>query len=208
MYLENRIIAMLDVLGLSKRLNSKEDLIETSKIYSDLISTTKTEIFSNPNLILPNDPPRSNFEVGEFVFDNLVLVSHPLETIGSTSNFLHALAAIMQKFSLQEMPLRGAIGIGDYCVDPRTNVFLSNIFKHLSREESNQNWTGCVVLEDAYEKILNIIFGNFENITPNLSNILIRMPVPFKKNLIAERWCLNWMSTLPPKKTRKNIKLP
>lgn len=202
MYLENRIIAMLDVLGLSKRLNTKEDLINTSKIYNDLITTTKTEILSTLNLLAPDKPPKSNFEVGEFVFDNLVLVSHPLKTNGSASSFMHALTAIMQKFALHDMPLRGAMGIGDYCADPRTNVFLSNIFKDLNREESNQNWTGCIVLEDAREEILDILIGSLKNFTPNQSDVLIRMPVPFKENLIAERWCLNWMSTLSPKKTK------
>lgn len=203
MYLENRIIAMLDVLGLSKRLNSKQDLIETSKIYNDLITSTKNEILSSQNLIAPDEPPKSNYEIGEFVFDNLVLVSHPLTTNGSASNFIHALTSIMQKFALQDMPLRGAMGIGDYCVDPRTNVFLSNIFKSLNREESNQNWTGCVVLEDSCEKILDILIGNLSEIAPSQSDVLIRMPIPFKKNAGAERWCLNWMSTLSSKKTEQ-----
>ncbi|MFP6800133.1 MAG: hypothetical protein VCA39_13605 [Pseudomonas sp.] len=205
MYLEKRLIAMLDVLGLSRRLNTRADLEATSRKYSSLIHMAKTEIFSGAAVVGSEGPDISNFEVGEFVFDNLVLVSHPLTT-HTACQFTLALTLLMERFALADMPLRGAIGIGDYCLDPDSKVFLSNIFKALSAEEARQNWAGCVVLEDAAQFLVNEVSGPYAGLRKSQSDLLLKMEVPAKvlmgEEPMGKRWCLNWMHMLSPTERR------
>lgn len=201
MYLEGRIIAMLDVLGLARRLRTKEELEATAKRYNQLIREAKQSIFSSTYGSSDTDPKVSNFEVGEFVFDNLVLVSHPVDQV-SASAFTLSLIKIMKLFASEDMPLRGAMGIGDYHSDPQTGVFLSNIFKELNQEESNQEWAGCIVLERDAEKIIELVNGESALEKQNKACAYLKMEIPAKKP-IGERWCLNWIYTLPTSQKEK-----
>lgn len=196
MYLENRLVAMLDVLGLSRRLGTREQLEATSRQYSELIQSAKQKIFTSGTMLGSASQEISNFEVGEFVFDNLVLVSHPLTT-HTACQFVMALTHLMEVFALGDMPLRGAIGLGDYCYDAESNVFLSNIFKALSAEEGRQNWAGCVVLDDAAEYLVNEICGPEAERFMSQSSALLKLEVP-AKDPMGRRWCLNWMHLLSP----------
>lgn len=45
MFLENRLIAMLDVLGLANRLGTKEGLVETTAAYAEIIGRAKGHMF-------------------------------------------------------------------------------------------------------------------------------------------------------------------
>lgn len=200
-YLENRLVAMLDVLGLSQRLNSREGIETTSKIYNSLILEAKQQIFSSGTMLGSVEPKISNFEVGEFVFDNLVLVSHPISPT-TCSQFTLALIRLMQRFALEGMPLRGAVGIGDYCVDSDTKVFLSNVFKALHYEESRQNWSGCVVLENVENRVIDDVCGPDAASYQTKSSAFLRMSVPSKDGM-GERWCLNWLYGLSPLERNK-----
>ena len=46
MYLENRLIAMLDVLGFANRIKEREGLVRTTEMYADLIVNAKKHMFS------------------------------------------------------------------------------------------------------------------------------------------------------------------
>lgn len=185
---------MLDVLGFSQRLNSREQIESLAKQYNSLIAEAKRTIFTSGTVLGSVEPQISNFEVGEFVFDNLVLVSHPV-TPTTASQFSLALMRLMQRFASEHMPLRGAIGVGDYYSDAETKVFLSDIFKKLSREEGLQNWSGCVLLEDAAEFIIEAVSGPGAELMQTQSSAYLRMAVPAKEEL-GQRWCLNWMYSL------------
>jgi hypothetical protein len=157
-HLENRMIAMLDVLGLSNQINDRDKLLSVISTYKELISEARHAIFDKETMAGSQSPNVTNFEVGEFVFDTIVLVSPPIES-KSISNFILSVIQLMELFGKRNMPLRGAIGIGDYCQDEETNIFLSNIFKSLNKEELNQQWSGCVVLTDAEDQIVHGLIG-------------------------------------------------
>lgn len=196
MYLENRMIAMLDVLGLSNQIDDKDKLLSVINTYKELISEAQHAIFNKETLSGSQSPNITNFEIGEFIFDTIVLVSPPIES-KSISNFILAVIQLMELFSKKNMPLRGAVGIGDYCQDEKTNIFLSNIFKSLSKEESNQQWSGCVVLENAQDRIIIGAMG-IPPKTAKKSDVMHQLSIPTKSSTVEYRWCLNWSYKLMP----------
>ena len=196
MHLENRMIAMLDILGLSNQINDRDKLLSVISTYKELISEARHAIFDKETMAGSKSPTVTNFEVDEFVFDTIVLVSPPIES-KSISNFIFSVIQIMELFGKRNMPLRGAIGIGDYCKDEETKIFLSNIFKSLSKEESNQQWSGCVVLTDAEDQIVSGLMGNPSE-TVKRSDVIHQLIVPTKTSTEECRWCLNWSYKLLP----------
>ena len=190
MHLENRLIAMLDVLGLSNQKKDKTELPVVIEKYKHLIREAREKIFTQDTIPGSSEVKSYNFEVGEFVFDTLVLVSYPLE-VKSTCQFMLSTIRLMELFSNENMPLRGAIGIGDYLVDDETKIFLSDIFKQLDKEQKNQQWTGCVLLTEAEERIVSNIIGTVPT-SPKQSDVLHQYSIPSKSSTDENRWCLNW----------------
>ena len=190
MYLENRVVAMLDVLGLSNQIKNKSDLLSVTDTYKKLILEAREAVFQNDAMEGSQNPKATNFEVGEFVFDTVVLVSPPI-TIHSSCNFILSVIRLMEMFAKNNMPLRGAIGIGDYCSDEETQIFLSNIFKQLSSEEQNQQWCGCVLTSEAEKEIISNVMGD-EPGRPKQSDIFHKLTIPSKSSDETTRWCLNW----------------
>jgi len=198
MYLEHRLIAMLDVLGFADRIQTREGLELTTARYSELIARAKGHMFS-PNAVpgSPN-PPEPNFEYGQFVFDTLVLVSHPLD-IKSAYRFVFATILLMEVFFSERFPLRGSIGIGDFSIDGDAQIFLSDAFKRLRIDEENQQWTGCVLLPEAEEIVVSSLLGNVQLDKLPKSAPLHRLTVPVKNQTSQPvRWCLNWSHFLSP----------
>jgi hypothetical protein len=144
----------------------------------------------------PNEP-ESNFEYGQFVFDTLVLVSFPLD-IKSIYRFVFATILLMELFFVEKFPLRGSIGKGDFCTNENTQIFLSNAFKRLRINEENQQWSGCILLEEVEELVLSSILGysREQALMAKLprSSPLHRLSIPVKKpsDPPQSRWCLNW----------------
>lgn len=203
MYLENRLIAMLDVLGFAERIQTREGLGRTTAQYAELIARAKGHMFS-PKAApgSPNDP-EPNFEYGQFVFDTLVLVSYPID-VKSTYRFIFATVLLMELFFAERFPLRGSVGRGDFSVDETVPIFVSDAFKRLRMEETNQQWSGCTILEEVEEIVLPSLLGYSpgEAATAKLrrSSPVHRVPVPLKSSnsVPALRWCLNWSHFLSP----------
>lgn len=199
MYLENRLIAMLDVLGFSSRIQDPESLQKTMAQYAGLITAAQSHMFSPEGVPgSPNTPP-SNFEFGQFVFDTLVLVSHPLD-VHSVAHFVLTTSLLMEKFFEAGFPLRGAIGKGNFCMDNNTRIFLSDAFKRLKAEEDNQQWTGCTLLPEIEEQVIEALLGEILTNALAISAPIHRVPVPCKQKTIppTERWCVNWSHFLAP----------
>ena len=180
MYLENRIVAMLDVLGLSNQIKNKGELLSVIDTYRELISEAREAVFRKDTMEGSQNAQVINFEVGEFVFDTVVLVSPPITT-HSTCSFILSVVRLMELFAKNNMPLRGAIGIGDYCADEDTQIFLSNIFKQLSSEEQNQQWSGCVLTPEAEQEIISNVMGT-EPDSPKRSDIIHTLTIPSKSS--------------------------
>lgn len=150
---------------------------------------------------LPGSPnqPEPNFEYGQFVFDSLVLVSYPVD-IKSAYRFVFATILLMEIFFAEKFPLRGSIGLGDFCTDKNAQIFLSNACKRLRIDEENQQWTGCVLLPEAEEIVVSSLLGNVDPNKLPRSSPLHRLIVPVKNEEPPSRarWCLNWSHFLSP----------
>lgn len=193
MYLENRLIAMLDVLGFSSRIKTRECMEQTGDKYAQLIEGAKSHMFSPRPVSGSSEPPEPNFEFGSFVFDTLVLVSYPID-IKTTYYFVFATILLMEEFFAEGFPLRGSIGIGDFCENEKSSIFLSNAFKRLSEDEKNQQWTGCILLPEADETVVRSLLGGLAQGAAQRSSPLHYVEVPTKRSTFASssRWCLNW----------------
>jgi hypothetical protein len=168
--------------------------------YALLINEANTRIFSPETIAGSKVKSENNFGIGEFVFDTVVLISHPIEP-KSVCKFIFSTILLMQLFFKNNMPLRGAIGVGEYCTDSNNTAFLSNAFKRLSEWEKNQQWTGCTLLEEIEELVITNLLGskpsdNFKS-TP-----IHQLMIPLRKR-DKKRWCLNW-AYMTPSKTIEN----
>ncbi|MEX1199856.1 MAG: hypothetical protein WEB02_03610 [Methylophaga sp.] len=103
MYLENRLVAMLDVLGLSNKIKDKVELLSVMETYQKLISEARNAVFRNNTMEGSLNSEIINFEVGEFVFDTIVLVSPPITT-HSTCSFILAVVRLMELFAKKICP--------------------------------------------------------------------------------------------------------
>ncbi len=159
MYLEHRLIAMLDVLGFASCIETRSGLERTTAKYSELIALAKGHMFSPKALRGSPGQPESNFEFGQFVFDTLVLVSYPID-IKATYRFIFATNLLMEMFFAETFPLRGSIGIGDFSSTEDGQIFLSNAFKRLRIDEERQQWAGCAILPEAEEIVVSYLLGN------------------------------------------------
>lgn len=194
MYLEKRLIAMMDILGFGNQISNKNDLKIITEKYAQLINEAKTRVFSPKTMEGSKVPSENNFEVGEFVFDTVVLVSYPIET-KSVCKFIFSTIHLMELFFKNSMPLRGSIGVGEYCTDSNNTVFLSNTFKRLSESEKNQQWTGCTLLKETENIVVPNLLGSIPSTNFKSTPIHKLMVPPRKTN--QKEWCLNWAYMLP-----------
>ena len=74
-----------------------------------------------------------------------------------------------------------------YKIDNERNIFLSNDFSRAVKFEGKQEWTGCIILEEAEETIISSVFGEkaIETLKTEKqlrNNPVHYYPVPFKNN--------------------------
>jgi len=157
---ENRLIAFLDVLGFSARLET-DDIEELHHKYSSFIDEAKVKTFYEAQ---GDGEGRKNFDFSQFLFDSIVLVSCPIDDVYNVNNFVAAVSFLLELGFKNKLPLRGAISRGDFLFDPERNIFLSERFPELAKFELKQEWAGCSVLHHAEEIILSSSMGEGEKL--------------------------------------------
>jgi hypothetical protein len=196
-FYENRLVAMLDVLGFSAKISRASNLPEITQEYAALLEEAKIAALSPVPVEGSHSNPPANFEMAEFVSDTLVLVSKPIDP-HSVGNFILTTCLLMERFFSRGYPLRGAISMGSVTVEKEPYVFLSDVFKRLSGLSDALDWTGCVVLPEAETLVLENLFGDTRPISALQSSALHRVRPPWKKGKAPmnsrgkELWCLNW----------------
>jgi hypothetical protein len=156
--LSSRLVAFLDILGFSERL-TQMSLPDLHREYAELIDYARTSAFG------ASSTQGDNFAFAQFVFDSLVLVSHPLsgdDGAKSTFNFVAATVQLLEEAFRRHMPLRGAMGLADFLHDRERAIFLSPVFPSLVVAERSQEWCGVVVLPEA----VNAVFDGIHGTTP------------------------------------------
>ena len=194
---------MLDVLGVDSQLRTPEELEKMTDYYGKAILGVQQELFKPTALKGSEEVPRPPFFFDRFVFDTIVLVSHPIDPFG-VKDFIFGLSLLMEKFHSQKLPIRGCIGMGNFSLSEQENIFLSDSFKRIFQHEGIQNWAGCSILPEAEEIILSELMGcsveEFENRELKRSDPVVQYPIPTKDPHADHkmRMCINWVYGLTP----------
>lgn len=194
-FLEGRLVAFLDILGFSNRLTSTP-ISELHDLYSALIDDVNTTIFGDQTLV-DAETKATNFDKAQFLFDSVVLVSHPTTGSGSAGrvwNFISGVACLMEKSYARQLPLRGCIGFGDFLDDDERGIFLSACFPEIVRAEKEQEWSGAFLHAAAAPLVLKALCGSEDEARgTDMTQPVVRYAVPLKKQRTAEHWCINWV---------------
>jgi len=191
--LDNRLIAFLDVLGFSARLE-KEAIESLHQQYSSFIDQAENATFFSAQ---GDNTGRKNFDFSQFLFDSIVLVSRPVDDVFNVNNFLSAVSLLLELGFKNKLPLRGAISQGDFLYDEARNIFLSSRFPELAKFELKQEWAGCTILEHAQSTVLESALG-ISDIT-DLAKIQTRnqpfhlYSVPLKNTQVFDGLVLNYL---------------
>jgi len=191
--LENRLIAFLDVLGFSSRLE-KEDIDSLHKQYANFIDTAKNATFFTA---AGDNTGRKNFDFSQFLFDSIVLVSCDTQDVFNVNNFISAVSLLLELGFKNKLPLRGAISQGDFLYDDERNIFLSERFPELAKFELKQEWAGCAILKHAESTAIYAATGAHD--TSELSKgqirnqLFHRYDVPLKNGEKTQALVLNYL---------------
>jgi hypothetical protein len=189
------LIAMLDVLGFSSKTNNRKGAIEVLDTYTNMIAHARDRIF----IARSSDEVNRNldfhkFASVEFAFDTLVLVSLPLNAV-NVGAFINTTCHLMSYFAVNDMPLRGAIGIGDYASDEKgsdSKISVTTISKILHCAEVQQQWSGCYIIKECESRIVAYLSDGSVPDSPSQSSALYRYHVPLKDDKYVDAYCLNW----------------
>jgi len=207
--LENRLIAFLDVLGFSALLEAETpaDVVAT---YCSFIDEANTKIFQPVNQLQPAAKV-SNFAATKFVFDSVVLVSHPIDDPRNVSNFVFAATLLLERGFTTKFPLRGAISLGDYVESIDHGVFVSPDFKSLFASEQNLDWSGCCILQKAETVVLSSLHGSVihpQSTRRNHPVVHCAIPIKSEKQktkLQDKLWALNWCYMLTDHEIKQGL---
>lgn len=193
---KNRLVGFFDVLGFSALLENHE----VEKVYESLkffIDQAKNKDFFNDEVTAESETKKvSNFEVTQFAFDTLILVSTDPERVHSDANFIFACIQIMQTSMQAGLALRGAIGCGDVLCDLERGILLSKELPQLARLEKEQEWMGCCLTDLAMERVREPLFGS--NFVFDAHSAIVPWNVPMKtSNYGQPGYALNWLATTP-----------
>jgi hypothetical protein len=193
-YLDDRCIAMLDVLGFSDRITNKKRILKTLNKYNQIIAQSKEHLFRSRSSLGTGKHDLHFFAAAEFVFDTLILVSDPIDgNKGRCGAFIGGIAGLMTHFAASHMPLRGVLGIGDYAADDSSNIFVSNIFARLITAEKQQEWSGCYVLPEFQDRIHHLLHAKKPH-EQTQAAYLLRYDVQLKKGVAENVYCINWLA--------------
>lgn len=186
-----RLVAFYDVLGIGDRLRQPGGL---ESVHAGLIAL-RDAVERHP-LFLLDGHERGAYEKGQFLADSLVLVSFdvedPHEGGANAANFVLACATIMELGFERAYPLRGAIGLGPVLSDQASDILLSPVIKELAQVEGRQDWSGCVVLDDAAGLVERAVLPPAfpDRLGPG-GHLVVPYPVPFKDGE-HEHLAVNW----------------
>lgn len=192
----NRLLGFFDILGFSSLLE-KQEVQDVHKVLAKFIDDAQSKDFINDEITPQNEKRKvSNFEVTQFAFDTLILVSSDPSSVHADANFLFACIQIMQTSMKAGLALRGAIGYGDVLADLQRGMILSKEFPRLARLEKCQEWMGCCVTEQAMERLKEPLFGVNFDFNPHSAIIPWKVPMKSLENG-QPQFSINWLATSP-----------
>lgn len=197
-----RLVGLFDILGFSTRLKTYE-LPQVRRHLRALIRAIRTQALTNS---LPNIPADDDdhLESARFVFDSVLLVSHPTKDRRHVHDFIFASIALLEFGFKHHCPFRGSITLSDVFIDEETGLVIGDQFPELRDAEKMQEWSGCFIHPKASSLVFDSIMGNIEykkkKRFPSGSDAFHWLEVPIKDSSAKWRplnaWCLNWAHLL------------
>lgn len=193
----NRLVAFIDILGFSQRIQTVP-IEQVHRVLSTFIDRAKRDVFfQQQDVPGVSGEKMFNFEVMQFAFDTLILVSGNPSHTYADANFIFACNQLMRSAAEVGLPLRGVIGCGDVLSDLSRDMLLSSSFAHLAKMEKEQEWMGCAVTEEAGGRIAAPLLGSTIDFNPH--SPVVRYDIPMKSGgRDSLPYCLNWVSTISP----------
>jgi hypothetical protein len=185
-----RLIGFFDILGFSTRVQNMSPE-EVHALYARLIDHARDRLLGPIDISQHGDTRVTNLAFVQFLFDSLVVVSHPIDLAEPDPhgpNFVTTCLTIMGHSFGLHLPLRGCIGLGELLHDPQRGLFLSKVFPNIVAGEKAQCWSGCFLLEEAAA----VLAPSKSSQDPRQSERLVYYPVPTRVGAF-DRWCLNWV---------------
>lgn len=142
------LIAVIDVLGFSKRLETV-GLQEMHRLYGQLLSVAFKPNVDDPpwrRMVTPIGdglfcPSLAYLPLNHAYFSDTLLMWVPLEP-NRVVLFLERLACVFCEALRLQMPLRGAVSIGQAIMHKPSNTYIGNPIVEAARLEKEQEWTG------------------------------------------------------------------
>jgi hypothetical protein len=196
MRIENRTVALFDVLGFRDRVKSTP-LSELLTSYRGLLR--QADAYNQP---LPNSPvanrlfpthPTTSPWCHQYIFSDSIVMLADSSSIDSCLRLLVASWRLFQFFLAAGFPLRGGISHGEISIE--SGVLIGSAIVDAFELEASQNWIGAAIHRSVIEAYPEI---NREMQTDGTvwHEILRLYPVPMKNGSAPELPTLNWRFNL------------
>ena len=202
---QKRLVALFDILGFGTRLKT-DPLAQVRRHLRFFIRDIRTQALTNSS---PNIQPEDddNLESARFVFDSVLLVSHPIDNPRHVHNFIFACISLLESGFKHRFPFRGSITLSDIFSDEETGLVIGDQFPELRDAEAMQEWSGCFIHPRAFDVVFNAVIGKMDiekkKSQPVGSDAFHWLEVPIKNEFKRWRplhaWCLNWAYLLEEK---------
>ena len=142
------LIAVIDVLGFSRRLESV-GLTQMYRLYSELLSVAFKRNVDDPpwrRMVTPIGdgffvPSLARLPLNHAYFSDTLLMWVPLEP-HRVILFLDRLACVFCEALRLQMPLRGAVSVGQAIMHKPSNTYIGSPIVEAVRLEKEREWTG------------------------------------------------------------------
>jgi hypothetical protein len=207
-----RLVALFDILGFGTKLKN-ESLALIRRQLRQFIRAIRSQALTNSTTNIEPEHD-DNLESARFVFDSVLLVSHPTEDSRHVHNFIFACISLLEFGFKHRFPFRGSIVLSDVFVDEETGLIIGDQFPELRDAEQMQEWSGCFIHPNASDLAFASVIGNVDPAekkrSPVASDAFHWLEVPVKDAFAKWRplnaWCLNWAYLLDERAVAQGLR--
>lgn len=188
-----RVLCYLDILGFSDKI-LKFETWEKKDIYKYLIKQYLESTSLMKRDMYGGDIGKERVAAVSWFSDTVIIYSNKLDNLDSYEKSRQIWNILLCSISLFNImmkigfPLRGAIDISQFYVDPSKNIFVGRALINAYKESMCNNWAGISLTDTAARDIKNMPNNNYSN------SLLTEYDVPMKENKTKRYQVLNWPS--------------
>jgi hypothetical protein len=169
-------VALFDILGFQSMVehNELEDIVLTYERFHDSIPIQMANAFAGDSLLRARN------------YSDTILLYTTEVSDRSFRVLLMSLNHLFMMAAAQEVPIRGAITVGDFYASDDGEIGKPIIDAY--RNEKKQEWLGCWIAEECISRLSR---EAIEELTTQYQ--IVRYHIPFKEGQVKELYALNWM---------------